>query len=61
MMPTPAPTITAAAIDHGATDAGSGVKTETSLASPIPNEMPMMAPITLRVAASTRNWRRMSF
>ena len=59
-MPTPAPTITPATIDHGATVAGSGETAAMNCASNIPSPMPIAAPTVLSVAASTRNCDRMS-
>jgi len=40
--------------------AGSGVFHETSFAAVMPSAMPIIAPIVLSVAASTRNWLKMS-
>src|SRR5439155_9837660 len=59
-MPTTVPSSVAATIDQGATAAGSGVCDETSFAAARPSMMPMIAPSVLNVAASTRNWLRMS-
>jgi hypothetical protein len=54
-MPTMVPSSVAATRDHGATAAGSGVFQATILAADIPSTIPMIAPMVLSVAASTRN------